>query len=93
MEVETRKTEDGKFAVEGTIRQRVFAGRHDLPLKGVYYRGIVPVTVLGKDKKEYSASVVVEGPETPFAFKVPVRPLEVTLNKHGEILARPIPGS
>ena len=27
---------------------------------------------------------------TPFALKVPSKPLEVTLNKFGEILARPV---
>ncbi|MCP3977889.1 MAG: M1 family metallopeptidase [bacterium] len=91
VEVSHHQTEDGKYAVEGKVRQRVFAGKHDVLLEGVYYRGVVPVTVLGKDKQEYSARVVVEGPETPFAFKVPVKPLDVTVNKYGETLSRPIP--
>ena len=56
-------------------------------LPGVIYRGIVPITVLGKDRAEYPAKIVVEGPETEFGFKVPEQPREVTLNKYGELLA------
>jgi hypothetical protein len=85
-----RQAEDGGYIVEGTVRQRVFAGKHDLELEGIFYRGIVPVTVLGNDKQEYSSRLVVEGPQTPFSLKVPAKPLEVTLNKYGEILSRPV---
>ncbi len=92
VEVEHQPTEDGKFAVRGVIHQRVFVGRHDLELSQVYYRGVVPVTVKGKDKQEYSANVVVEGPQTPFAFKVPVKPIDIQVNKYGAILARPDSG-
>ncbi len=92
VEVEHQPTEDGKFAVRGVIHQRVFVGRHDFELPGVYYRGVVPVTVKGKDKQEYSANVVVEGPQTTFAFKVPVKPIDIQVNKYGAILARPDPG-
>ena len=48
------------------------------------------MTVLGNDKQEYTSRLVVEGPKTPFTLKVPAKPLEVTLNKYGEILARPV---
>ena len=87
-----RQTEDGTYTIDGTIKQRVFAGRHELELHGTFYRGVVPLTVVGKDKQEYTANLVVEGSETPFALKVPVKPIEVWLNKYGEILARDIRG-
>jgi hypothetical protein len=51
---------------------------------------VVPVTVEGKDGQEYSAKLVVQGPETPFQFKVPVEPREITLNPYGEILAHDV---
>jgi len=84
-----RQTEDGNYLVEGNVLQHVVAGLKKKELDGVFYRGIVPVTVLGKDKLEYPARVLVEGADTPFAFNVPVEPLEITLNKYGEILAHP----
>jgi hypothetical protein len=84
-----RQTEDGNFVVEGKIKQRVVAGLKKHELEDVYYRGIIPVTVLGRDSKEYPARVLVEGQETPFAFKIPVEPLEIAFNKYGEILAHP----
>jgi hypothetical protein len=84
-----RQTEDGNYLVQGNVKQRVVAGLKKNELNGVYFRGVVPVTVLGKDKQEYPAKLLVEGAETPFAFKVPVEPLEITLNKYGEILAHP----
>ena len=87
---EARETENGNWVVAGNVRQKVVAGREKWELDGVYYEGVVPITVLGRDKVEYPARIVVNGPETPFRFKVPVRPLEVTLNKYGEILARDV---
>jgi hypothetical protein len=83
----TRQAEDGAYIVEGTIQQEVFVGAKGRRLPGVYYRGIVPITVRGKGQMEYPAKVVVEGPETEFQFKVPEEPREVTLNKYGELLA------
>jgi aminopeptidase N len=85
-----RQAEDRSFIVEGNVTQRVVAGLKKHELKDVYYRGIVPITVLGKDGQEYPARVLVEGPDTKFAFKVPVKPTEITLNKYGEILAHPV---
>jgi hypothetical protein len=84
-------TEDGGAIVEGTVQQRVVAGqRHDKTvLQGTYYRGVVPLTVVGK-KGEYQKKLVVESAETPFRFKVPERPLDVALNKYGEILAHDV---
>jgi hypothetical protein len=66
------------------------AGVRKHELDGVYYRGVIPITVVGKDGQEYPARLLVEGPETKFAFKVPVKPDEITFNKYGEILAHPV---
>ena len=84
-----RQTEDGNFLVEGNVTQRVVQGLKRQELDNVFYRGIVLVTVLGKDKQEYGKRLLIEGAETPFRFSLPVEPLEVSLNKHGEMLAHP----
>ncbi len=86
----TRPAEDGNWIVSGTIRQRVLAGKKNRLLQDVFFRASVPITILGKDRTEYPARIVVDGPETAFAFKVPVEPREVTLNKYGETLARDV---
>jgi len=52
-----------------------------------YFRGLVAVTVTGKDKQRYPVRFPVDGPETPFAFKVPVEPREVVLNQEHEMLS------
>jgi len=85
----SRLAEDGNYIIEGKVKQRIVAGLKKQPLDDVFYRGIVPITVTGKDKQEYPARLLVENAETPFAFKVPVEPLEVSLNKYGEVLAHP----
>jgi hypothetical protein len=85
-----RRTEDRQYLVEGRIQQRVLFGKKKEPLDGVYFRGVVPITVLGKDGQEYSIRVLVEGRETPFTFKLAVEPREVTLNKYGEMLAHDV---
>jgi hypothetical protein len=89
-EYATRQTEDGAYLVQGEIRQRVVAGKNRVELKGVQFRGVVPVTVTGPSNREYPARVLVEKERTPFAFKVPEKPVTVTLNKYGEILAHPV---
>lgn len=83
----TRRTEDGKYIVEGRIDQRVLAGRKKRELAGVQFRAMVPITVLGSDKQDYGTTILVDGPQTPFMFKVPVQPLEVRLNANGDVLA------
>jgi hypothetical protein len=85
-----RQTEDKNYLVEGSIRQRVVVGRSKEVLEDTYYRGVVNVTVVGRDKQEYSKRLIVEGAETPFRFKVPVEPLEIVMNKNGEMLAHDI---
>ena len=74
----------------GTIAQRVLAGGKKRVLDDVHFRGMVPITVLGSDKREYGTQILVDGPRTPFQFKVPVKPLEVSLNKNGDTLAHDV---
>lgn len=86
----TRQTEDGNWLIEGKVKQRVKAGSQQQAgvLEGRYYRGRTSITVLGKDRKEYSVPLIIDGaPESTFAFKVPAEPREVIFNKHGELLA------
>jgi hypothetical protein len=83
-----RQAEDGGWIVEGTIHQRVVVGSersHDV-LDGTNYRGVVDITVLAKGD-EYRKRIVVNGPQTPFALKVPKKPVEVALNKNNAMLA------
>lgn len=86
----TRQAEDRNYVVEGTIKQHIVVGNKKDTLPGKTYRGILTVTVIGKDKKEYPVRVLVEKEQTPFAFKVPVQPLDVVLNKYGEVLAHDV---
>jgi hypothetical protein len=48
----TRKNEQGKWIVEGTIKQRVVYGKFKDEMPGVYYRGVAPVTFVNADGKE-----------------------------------------
>jgi aminopeptidase N len=85
-----RKTEDGSYLVEGKITQRVLAGKAGIELEGIYYRGLVPIVVKGKDGQEYRKKLLVEGPETPVGLKVPSKPIEISFNGDGEILSWPV---
>lgn len=87
---ESKKTEDGNYLVKVRIKQRVVAGLGKDELDDVYYRGVVPITITGRDKREYQVKLVVEGPETTHAFKLPVEPRAIALNKYGEILAHDV---
>ncbi len=82
-----RKTEDGKYLIEGKVLQRVVAGRRRRVLEGVYYRTVVPVIIRCADGKSYRKRLVVKGPETPLLIKLPAKPKTVVLNEHGETLA------
>jgi hypothetical protein len=86
----TRLAEDGTYVVEGEVKQRVVVGRSKTPVDGMTYRGMITITVTGKDKKEYPVRVLIENEVTPFAFKVPVKPREIVLNKSGEMLAHDV---
>jgi len=84
-----RKAEDGTWIVEGKVNQRVLVGsrsNYDV-LEDTYFRALAHVTVTGTDGAEYPVRFAVQGPETPFAFKLPVEPREVVFNKYNEILA------
>ena len=84
----SRQTEDGKYLIEGTIDQRIVLGKKKDEMAGVYFRGIVPITIKAKDGKEYPQKVRVEAvPQTPFRIKIGVAPAEISLNKYGESLA------
>lgn len=38
----------------------------------------------------YRKALIVEGPETTFGVKVPVKPIDVAFNQNGEILSWPV---
>jgi len=88
----TRKNEDGKWLVEGTVKQRVVygnrSGLHEIP--GLMYRAMVPVTVVGKKDQRYRKRLVVESAETPFRLLVPERPVEVILDENHATLSEDI---
>ncbi|HHN74568.1 MAG TPA: hypothetical protein ENK10_05000 [Acidobacteria bacterium] len=90
----TRQTEDGKYLVEGTVRQRVVIGPKNEVLEGRYFRGAIPVTVFYTDGTREKKPVLVEGELTEVRFKVDKKPQKVVFNGEGEILAeRMIPSS
>ena len=82
-----RQTEDRKYLIEGQVDQRALVGQKKDLLPDTYFTAIVPITVKGKTGKEFAARIKVQGPTTPFKFKVEDEPSEVTLNKYGECLA------
>jgi len=84
-----RRNEQGKWIVEGSIKQRVVMGGDKTELKGVYYRGVAPLTFVDLNGKEVKSAkpVLVQGAETPFKVIVVDEPEQVYFNKDGEILA------
>lgn len=84
-----RRNEQGKWIVEGTIKQRVVFGKDKTELPGVYYRGVAPLTFVDANGKETKTArpLLVQGAETPFRLIVPDEPYQVIFNKDGEILA------
>ncbi|HZN53759.1 MAG TPA: M1 family aminopeptidase [Candidatus Polarisedimenticolaceae bacterium] len=84
-----RKNEQGKWIVEGSIKQRVVMGQDKTELKGVYYRGVAPFTFVDLNGKEVKSAkpMLVQGAETPFRVIVADEPAQVFFNKDGEILA------
>jgi hypothetical protein len=87
-----RQTEDGKFLVEGSIKQRVVFGKDNEEMKGTYYRAVAPLTFVTEDGKKVTAAkpMLVQGPETPFKLKLDFKPSEVLFNDEGQILAKPL---
>jgi hypothetical protein len=86
----TRRAEDGSYIVEGNIKQRIVVGGTKEVLPGKTFRGVVTITVTGRDKKEYPVKILVEKETTPFVFKVPVEPREIALNENGGMLAHDV---
>jgi aminopeptidase N len=84
-----RKNEQNKWIVEGSIKQRVLMGADKTELKGVYYRGVAPLTFVDLNGKETKSAkpMLVQGAETPFKVIVADEPEQVYFNKDGEILA------
>jgi hypothetical protein len=90
-EYSTRRTEDGNWLVQGTVKQQIVIGNDREPIPGEYYLGAVPITVTArKSKKEYRVPIRVEGAESQFAFKVPEEPMEVAFNKYNETLSHDV---
>jgi aminopeptidase N len=67
-----RKNEEGKWIVEGSIKQRVVMGEDKTELKGVYYRGVAPLTFVDLNGRETKSAkpMLVQGAETPFKLIV-----------------------
>jgi aminopeptidase N len=84
-----RKNEQNKWIVEGSIKQMVLMGADKTELKGVYYRGVAPLTFVDLNGKETKSAkpMLVQGAETPFKVIVADEPEQVYFNKDGEILA------
>jgi hypothetical protein len=84
-----RKNEQGKWIVEGTVKQRVVYGKFRDEMPGVFYRGVAPLTFVDLNGKETKATkpILVQGAETPFRVIVGEEPEQVFFNKDGEILA------
>ncbi|MCP3981652.1 MAG: M1 family metallopeptidase [bacterium] len=90
---DVRKSEEGKFIVEGSIEQRVVVGdkRSYHVMEDKFYRGVVPITIKTKSGKEYKVPVVIEGAKTPFRLPpISEKPIEVALNKYGDILSHDV---
>ena len=85
-----RKNEQGKWVIEGSIKQRVVMGEDMTELKGVYYRGVAPLTFVNLDGKEVKSAkpLLVQNAETSFKVVVAEEPESVYFNKDGEILAK-----
>jgi hypothetical protein len=87
----SRRTEEGSYIVQGVVRQRVVTGKNKHVMEGVYYLGVVPITVKGRKKNQVVTKPIrIEGPESQFGFKIPFEPLDIFFNENGEILAHDV---
>lgn len=87
-----RETEDGGYLIEGTIDQEIVIGngRGAKKVAG-HYRGVIDLTVKGRKKgEEFQKKIVVNDVSTSFRVKVPVKPIEVAINKNGGMLAHDV---
>ena len=88
-----RKTEDGGYLIEGSVTQEILIGngRSAKKVEGRHYRGVIDLTVKGRKKgEEFQKKLVLDGPSTTFRVKVPVKPIEVAINKTGGMLAHDV---
>jgi aminopeptidase N len=88
-----RKTEDGAYLIEGSIAQEILIGngRSAKKVEGRHYRGVINLTVKGRKKgEEFQKKIVLDGESTTFQVKVPVKPIEVAINKTGGMLAHDV---
>ena len=83
----TRETEDQKTILEGEVDQRTLVGIKKDVLDDVYFTAVVGISVVGKSGKEYRFPLRVQGPKTPFQYKLPEEPKTIVFNKYGESLA------
>jgi len=89
VDYDVRRAESGDWIIEGSVKQRVVIGNnrnYDI-VDGQQFRGVVYITAVTKKGQEFKSRIIVQGAETPFRVTVPEKPLEVALNKYGEILA------
>ena len=86
-----RRTEDGNYLVQGTVRQQVVMGEEEWVVPDLFYRAVGYVTVSLKGGETKVGPFLIEGPETTnIVFKVAEKPSHVDFNKYGEILAHDI---
>lgn len=97
-----RPTEDGKWLVEGKIKQRMIQGKSEVEMPGLYTKSRGWLTFDFADGKamkwparpksagEQEKMFLVDGPETSFKVKLPQKPVQVSFNKDGEILAHDV---
>jgi hypothetical protein len=88
-----RPTEDGAYLIEGTVTQAIMIGygKSARKVDGKFYRGVIDLTVTGKKKgEEFQKKLVINGESTEFRVKVPVKPVEVAINKGGGMLSRDV---
>lgn len=86
----TRQTEDGEYMIEGKVLQRVVGGTRRQVLEGVYFTGLVPLSIKCSGGKVYQRRILIKGAETPIQVKVHEKPTSVVLNEHGEVLAHQV---
>jgi aminopeptidase N len=87
IEWKQRATEDGKWLIEGKVRQRTVVGLKKHEVDGVFFRGKVLLTVSFGGGRESAVPLLVEGEVTPFKFKMPEEAQSVVLNQGQEMLA------
>ncbi len=97
---DVRQTENGKWLVEGKIKQRVIAGKEEVEMPGVFYTAAGRLTIEFEGGKKYvwpprpknaqeaPKLFLVKGAESEFTVPgLPEKPVAVYFNKDGEILA------